>query len=71
MSLCSAVCVSIPRRRQGEEADVILLSTVRNAKDGRIGFLRLRNRVNVMLSRARHGMVVLGNQASLRAGAER
>ncbi|EFJ49576.1 hypothetical protein VOLCADRAFT_89933 [Volvox carteri f. nagariensis] len=52
---------------QGEEATVILLSTVRNNPDGHIGFLSQRNRINVMLSRARHGMIVLGNTATLRA----
>lgn len=56
---------------QGEEANVILLSTVRNNPAGSIGFLRMRNRVNVMLSRARHGMVVLGHAPTLRAGAAR
>ncbi|GIM16879.1 hypothetical protein Vretimale_19458 [Volvox reticuliferus] len=54
---------------QGEEATIVLLSTVRNNPDGHIGFLSHRNRVNVMLSRARHGMVVLGNAATLRAAA--
>ncbi len=56
---------------QGEEATVILLSTVRCNADGAIGFLRLPNRVNVMLSRAKHGMVVLGSAATLREGARR
>lgn len=52
---------------QGEEATLVLLSTVRNNKEGRVGFINMTNRVNVMLSRARHGMVVLGNAATLRA----
>jgi hypothetical protein len=38
---------------------------VRNQPSGRIGFLRLPNRVNVMLSRAMHGMYVLGHALSL------
>jgi hypothetical protein len=54
---------------QGEEATVVLLSTVRCNEDGHIGFLSHRNRVNVMLSRARHGMVILGSAATLRASA--
>ncbi|WIA41120.1 hypothetical protein OEZ86_004748 [Tetradesmus obliquus] len=41
---------------QGEEATVVILSLVRSRPDGNIGFLRLRNRINVLLSQgqARH-----------------
>jgi hypothetical protein len=51
---------------QGEEADVVLVSTVRNNRAGRTGFLKVTNRVNVMLSRARHGMIVLGSSETIR-----
>lgn len=34
---------------------------------GTIGFLATSNRVNVMLSRAKHGMYILGNQETLTA----
>jgi superfamily I DNA and/or RNA helicase len=40
---------------------VVILSLVRSRADGNIGFLRLRNRINVLLSRAKHGMYLLGN----------
>jgi superfamily I DNA and/or RNA helicase len=46
---------------QGEESDVIILSLVRSNERGDIGFLAVQNRVVVALSRARHGMYVLGN----------
>ncbi|KAG9057264.1 hypothetical protein FS842_007802 [Serendipita sp. 407] len=49
---------------QGEEADIVILSLVRNpgkGNGGGIGFLKSSNRANVALSRARHGMFVLGN----------
>ncbi|RIA99987.1 AAA domain-containing protein, partial [Gigaspora rosea] len=50
---------------QGEEADIIIISLVRNVKkvDDRecIGFLKSTNRSNVLLSRAKHGMFLLGN----------
>ena len=57
---------------QGEEARVIILSLVRSAPrggggDGRIGFTGVANRVCVALSRAKHGMYVLGNFGVLRA----
>lgn len=43
---------------QGEEAKVIVISLVRNHPQGRIGFLSIENRINVLLSRAKHGMFV-------------
>ena len=49
----------------------MLLSLVRNNKAGHIGFLKMRNRVNVLLSRARHCLILLGNAASLEANKAR
>lgn len=47
---------------QGEENDVIILSTVRNnTQRGNVGFLKTPNRVCVALSRARNGLFILGN----------
>jgi hypothetical protein len=39
-------------------------------REGRIGFLRIMHRVNVLLSRARHGMYLLGNPDSLLAASK-
>eukprot|EP00210_Caulerpa_lentillifera_P007090 g6783.t1 len=50
---------------QGEEARVMILSLVRNNKKGQIGFLGEKNRINVLLSRAKEGMYILGNVESL------
>jgi hypothetical protein len=50
---------------QGEEADIIVISLVRSNKRGVIGFLKEEQRVNVLLSRARYGMFILGNSATL------
>lgn len=36
-------------------------------RDGSIGFLKTSNRVNVMLSRAKHGMYILGHAETLTA----
>lgn len=44
---------------------MVILSLVRSRPDGNIGFLRLRNRINVLLSRAKHGMYLLGNAGVL------
>ncbi|KAJ7045696.1 hypothetical protein C8F04DRAFT_1065834 [Mycena alexandri] len=63
---------------QGEEAKIVILSTVRNAgsKNGdldstpsygrpTIGFLVSENRTNVALSRAKEGLFILGNAGQL------
>ncbi|KAF9203482.1 hypothetical protein BGZ49_006382 [Haplosporangium sp. Z 27] len=63
---------------QGEEAKIVIISLVRsNAKSNgsltgstSIGFLKSPNRTNVLLSRAQHGMYILGN-ASLMEGNSR
>ncbi|CAK8680919.1 unnamed protein product [Clavelina lepadiformis] len=46
---------------QGEENDIILLSLVRSNEEGRIGFLKVENRVCVALSRAKKGLYCIGN----------
>ncbi len=50
---------------QGEENDIIIVSLVRGNPARRIGFVGLENRVNVLLSRARNGMIVLGHGDTL------
>ncbi|KAL6238040.1 hypothetical protein BDW75DRAFT_228225 [Aspergillus navahoensis] len=45
---------------QGEENEVVILSLVRNGRQG-IGFLSIANRVCVALSRARRGFYMFGN----------
>ncbi|KAJ8129480.1 hypothetical protein O1611_g4151 [Lasiodiplodia mahajangana] len=49
---------------QGEEAEVIVISLVRSNPDGRCGFLKTSNRINVLLSRAKHGMYIFGNSTT-------
>jgi len=51
---------------QGEESRVIILSTVRSNPDGRLGFLRTPNRINVGCSRARNGFYIVGNASLMR-----
>jgi hypothetical protein len=58
------------RSFQGEESTVVIISLVRSNPDGRIGFLKMANRVNVLLSRAKHGLYLVGNPETLRAQPE-
>ncbi|RUS87045.1 hypothetical protein EGW08_005198 [Elysia chlorotica] len=50
---------------QGEENDIILLSLVRSNEENDIGFLKANNRLCVALSRAKHGLYVVGNLAGI------
>ncbi|KAG8972789.1 hypothetical protein FRB93_002430 [Tulasnella sp. JGI-2019a] len=56
---------------QGEEGTIVILSLVRNSGMGQsptkggIGFLKSENRSNVALSRAKHGLYILGNSEDL------
>ena len=54
---------------QGEEAKIVILSTVRSNLEDRVGFLKTINRINVGCSRARDGFYIIGN-ASLMRGVE-
>ncbi|KAL3153759.1 hypothetical protein ABBQ32_013348 [Trebouxia sp. C0010 RCD-2024] len=67
VSLKDSVRVATVDNFQGEESTIVILSLVRNNKDGSIGFLKTSNRVNVMLSRAKHGMYILGHAETLTA----
>ena len=51
---------------QGEEREVVLVTLVRSG--GTSGFLAMDNRVTVALSRARRGLVLLGNLDTLCRG---
>ena len=52
---------------QGEEAKVVILSTVRSNENGLAGFMALENRINVAFSRARDGFYVIGNASLYRS----
>lgn len=55
---------------EGREEDIVVISLVRSNERGRIGFLRVPNRLNVAISRARRLVVCIGDSATLRAGEE-
>jgi hypothetical protein len=55
---------------EGREEDLVVISLVRSNERGRIGFLRVPNRLNVAVSRARRLVACIGDAATLRAGEE-
>jgi hypothetical protein len=55
---------------EGREEDLVVISLVRSNERGRIGFLRVPNRLNVAVSRARRLVVCIGDAATLRSGEE-
>lgn len=66
MSMEKVVRLSTVDNFQGNEATVVFISTVRCNDDGHSGFLKIPNRMNVMLSRAKHGMIMFGSSCTIR-----
>lgn len=53
---------------QGSERPVMILSTVRTTRSGHIGFTKDPRRINVALTRAQRGLIVIGDFHALHAG---
>ncbi|KAJ4249160.1 hypothetical protein NW762_012495 [Fusarium torreyae] len=71
-TLLKSVRVATVDNFQGEEAKVIVISLVRSNSQGDCGFLKTSNRINVLLSRAKHASAAAGtsrlaNIAALKA----
>ncbi|VUC25866.1 unnamed protein product [Clonostachys rosea] len=60
-TLLKSVRVATVDNFQGEEAKIIVISLVRSNPQNVCGFLSTSNRINVLLSRAKHGMYIIGN----------
>jgi len=46
---------------QGEESDIVIATLTRSNSDNNIGFMYSPERVNVLLSRARNALIMIGN----------
>lgn len=46
---------------QGEESDIVIASLTRSNASGDIGFMSAPERLNVLITRARNGIVLIGN----------
>ena len=50
---------------QGREKEFMIFSAVRCNDKGKIGFLENYRRINVALTRAQHGLIIIGNANTL------
>lgn len=57
--------ITVVDNYQGEENKIILLSLVRSNATNNIGYLAFKNRICVALSRAKHGLYIIGNMSNL------
>ena len=55
---------------QGKEKDFIILSNVRSNSNNQIGFLKDFRRLNVSITRAKYGMIIIGNAKCLSQSSE-
>lgn len=60
-TLLKSIRIATVDNFQGEEAEVVVISLVRSNPNNNCGFLKTSNRINVLLSRAQHGMYIIGD----------
>ncbi|TVY42873.1 NFX1-type zinc finger-containing protein [Lachnellula subtilissima] len=65
-TMLNALRIATVDNFQGEEAKVVIISLVRSNDERKCGFLKTSNRINVLLSRAQHGMYIIGNSDTAR-----
>lgn len=56
--------VSTVDNYQGEESNIVIVCLTRSNPNGDIGFMTSPERLNVLLSRARNGLIIIGNSST-------
>eukprot|EP01031_Cornospumella_fuschlensis_P029140 gene29140-35170_t len=60
-SMATPIRIATIDNYQGEESKIVLVSLVRSNEKREIGFVSMAERVNIIMSRARDGLVIIGN----------
>lgn len=68
-TICNIMVSSIDAF-QGREKNFIIFSCVRSNDENKIGFVKDARRLNVALTRARNGLILVGNKECMRQGDE-
>lgn len=68
INIINGVYVATIDSFQGHEKEFVIFSCVRNNKENRIGFASDKKRMNVALTRAKNGLVLVGNSEVFRKG---
>ncbi|ODV62831.1 DEAD/DEAH box helicase family protein [Ascoidea rubescens DSM 1968] len=70
MNIISGITIASVDAFQGKEKDFIIFSCVRSNREGMIGFSKDERRLNVALTRARYGLILVGNSECLSRGSK-
>lgn len=58
--------LTIADNYQGEESEIVIVSLTRGNTAGDIGFMAAPQRLNVLISRARNALIMIGNAETFR-----
>ena len=68
INIINGIFVSTIDSFQGHEKSFVIFSCVRNNTENKIGFVKDKRRLNVALTRAKNGLILVGNKDVLKKG---